>query len=238
MLSDNPVFRCGAAGVTALIALVYAGGAAAGMFTTAATLSDFNIDWSEDTVIYVTPSLDQVRLRVDDADNKVLLTSVDDANAKIDDKDGDWSGSLTLMGERGVKGPTSYDGSYTTFGALQEFRSVGEGVEMTLDAMESTGGDPAGDSGFPSWLGFLLSGPTTGVHANDLRVYGVYVYVAGLTEEYWARLLQSDNRSSFLEPTSALNVASGDNRAEMPTPATPMLLLAGMIGWRIMRRRV
>lgn len=238
MLSDNPVFRCGAAGVTALIALVYAGGAAAGMFTTAATLSDFNIDWSEDTVIYVTPSLDQVKLRVDDADNKVVLTSVDGASAKTEGKNGGWSGSLTLMGERGVRGAKSYDGSYTTFGALQEFQSVGEGVEMTLDAMESTGGDPAGDSGFPSWLGFLLSGPTTGVHANDLRVYGVYVYVAGLNEEHWARLLQSDKTGNLLDLARAAPVAGGDNRAEMPTPATPLLLLAGMIGWRIMRRRV
>jgi hypothetical protein len=238
MVSNNPVIRCGAAGVVAVIALVFAGGAAAGMFTTAATLSDFNIDWSEDTVIYVTPSLDQVVFEINEADNQVVLTSVDGAAAEVDRQRGGWAGTLKHRGEAGSTGPNSYDGNYTTFGALQEFQSVGEGVEMTLDAMEPAGGDRLGASGYPSWLGFLLSGPSTGAHANDLRVYGVYVHVAGLTEDYWARLLQSDSAGSFLEVRSSAMAAGGENRAEMPTPATPLLLLAGMVGWRMMRHRV
>jgi hypothetical protein len=233
MFSNYPVFRCGAAGVVALLALVYAGGAAAGMFTTANSLADFNIDWSEDRVIYASPSLDQVALEIRETDNKVVLTSVDAAPVQTWTDGGGWHGQVTLAA---AGGQGTGDGSYLAFGALQEFGTTGEGVEMTLDAMESAGGDATGVAGYPSWLGFLLTGPSTGAYANDLRAYGVYVHVAGLTEEYWARLLESGSVTNLLEAPGA-RLASAEYGAEMPTPATPLLLLAGVVGWRMMRRR-
>jgi hypothetical protein len=236
MMIHDPVFRYGAAGVAALAALVCAGGAAAGMFTTADSIADFNIDWAEDKIIYAAPRLDQVELRISGIDNTVVLASVDRAVAKLwsEDSDTDWTARLTLSGARAGSQPTAYKGSYTTFGTLQEFDSTLDGVEMTLNAMESAGGDPT-PAGHPTWLGFLLSGPSTGSDANDLLAYGVYVYVAGLTEEYWSELQQSGSIPNL--PEFATTQARTANDAEMPTPATPLLLLAGMVGWRILHRR-
>jgi hypothetical protein len=177
-----------------------------------------------------------VEFEIAPTDNTVILTAVEGAEAQAGLAPYGWHGTLTLRGEQVNKGLSSADGGYVAFGTLQEFDTVGEGIEMTLNAMESAGGGPSGAGGYPSWLGFLLTGPSTGANGNDLRSYGVYVHVAGLTEEYWATLLES-NPGGSLMASSAAAVAGAEYDAAMPTPATPLLLLAGMVGWRLMRLR-
>jgi hypothetical protein len=235
MMIHDPVFRCGAAGLAALLALVCAGGATAGMFTTASAMPNFNIDLDENRVIYDGPALEDVQLVINESNNQVVLTSADSAAVKIwgEGSDGNWAAKVTLKGAPGANGPNSYDGSYVTFGTLQEFQSTSEAVDMTLSALGYASA-PSSSAAHPNWIGLLLSGPSTGSQANNLLAYGLYVYFAGLNEEHGAQRHQRGSRSNL--PDSDISTVASVS-PEVPTPATPLLLMAGMIGWRIMRRR-
>ncbi|MCG6940768.1 MAG: hypothetical protein LJE69_05910, partial [Thiohalocapsa sp.] len=64
--------------VLACVALFGAGGAAAEIFTTSASVQDFRFD-ELDHVLYTNPSLDQVSMELS-ADNRVVITSIDGAD--------------------------------------------------------------------------------------------------------------------------------------------------------------
>jgi hypothetical protein len=236
MLSNQPVLRRGAAGISAFLALIYAGSAAAGIFSTDKMLGDFNVDRDNDRIIYSHPSLDRVELRTSATDNRLTVVAVKRGEPEDAEPSRGWGGSkLRLSTDRGAGWPKSY---VQTFGVLQEFDSVGDGVKVTLEAMESDGENPTHPNGHPMGLGFLLAGPGTDAHTTRLRKYGLYGHPHGVREEEWAARMQTGASSIVnMESDPTTQVAGAPSSGEMPAPATSVLLLAGLLGWRAVRGR-
>lgn len=222
MLTKEPVLRRSAAAVLALFALVGAGNAAAKIFTTSASVQDFRFD-EQDLVLYTNPSLDQVSLELT-PNNEVVLTSVRHAAVSLT-RGGDVVGSLNLGGA-GRGGNQGWD--YMMFGSLppSEQSSTGKLVRGSLEAMQSA---REGDS-----LSFLfVDSPATGLRGAQYLSIGIFAHVAGLDVEQWIR--QHDSAASFMN--LAAEPSAPNPAQQIPTPTTPLLLLAGLLGLRYVRRR-
>jgi hypothetical protein len=225
MLMKEPVLRRSAAVVLALVALVGAGNATAKIFTTSATVQDFRFD-PQGLVLYTNPSLDQVSLELT-PDNQVVINSMRQAEFSLS-RGGNVVGSLNL-GRADRDGKRSWD--YMIFGSLppSDESSTGKLVRGSLDAMQSA---PEGDS-----LSFLfVDGPTTGMLGGQYASIGIFAHVAGLDVEEWTRTAALERGSIMnllaAEPANAPNPAQ-----QVPLPTTPLLLLAGLLGLRYVRRR-
>ncbi len=226
MFGKRPVFSCGAAVVLACFALFGAGSASAKIFRTSASVQDFRFDGLGD-VLYSNPSLDQVSMTLSE-DNQVVLTAVGNAAVSTDPEGVDRVGKLQLtLDEDGGRSQPRY---YLQFGSLldQSSASTGYLVNGVMDAMES-GRDQEGG------LMFLFAGEVTGVRGTEYQRYGLYSDVAGVDDVQW--ISQHDASASALN--LVVRVASEPDLASpaAPIPATSVLLLAGLIGLRLARRR-
>jgi hypothetical protein len=226
-LMKEAMFRRSPAAISALLALaalVGAGSANALVFTTSASVQDFRFD-AQDLVLYTNPSLDQIKLELT-PNNEVILTSIEGAGFSRTEG-GEVVGTLNLGGS---KSGTDFRGKYTIFGSLtpSEQASTLERMEGTLDAMQSA---PHGQS-----LAFLfVDGPATGILGTQYQSVGIYTHVAGLDVEDWLRQssLITGSSARLMEPTASGQGLAGASNVSIP--ATPLLLLAGLLGLRALR---
>jgi hypothetical protein len=227
-LTKETMLRRSPAAISALLALaglVVAGSANALVFTTSASVQDFRFD-AQDLVLYTNPSLDQIKLELT-PNNEVILTSIEGAGFSRTEG-GTVLGTLNLGGS---KSGEDFRGKYTIFGSLtpSEQASTLERMEGTLDAMQSA---PHGQS-----LAFLfVDGPATGSLGAEYHSIGIYAQIAGLDVEDSARQasLMRGSIIPLTEPASAQGLARA---SAISIPATPLLLLAGLLGLRLARRR-
>lgn len=211
--------------VLACVALFGAGGAAAEIFTTSASVQDFRFD-ELDHVLYTNPSLDQVSMELS-ADNRVVITSIDGADVSTDPGGNDVVGKLQLTGTRVGDG---YRGEYYLhFGTMIDTETASTSYLMNgaLDAMES-GTDDDG-------LKFLFSGPTTGAKGTEYQRFGLFAEVAGIGVEDW--LNQYDASASTMNLVASADTDPDFSSPAAPIPATPLLLLTGLFGLRFARGR-
>ena len=227
MFRKRPVWSCSAARVVVCAALLGAGDAAANMFSTSDSLRDFVFNNLGD-VVYSNPALDQVSLELS-ANNEVLITSVNNADLSTDPNGGDVVGKLKLTRDEDEDGDRA---EYYLFGSLPDpdKESTGYLVTGTMDAMQS-GSENQG-------LSYLFSGRVTAIEGVKYQQFGLFAEPFAIDEVLWAT--QYDPSASalnlYLKVTSA-NDLSDTAGSEMPVPATPFLLLAGLIGLRLARRR-
>jgi hypothetical protein len=228
MFDHQPALRRGAAAVLTCAALLGAGTASAKIFTTSASVQDFRFD--QDRVLYTTPSLDQVSWELTES-NQIVMTSIDEAELRTGlGNDGEVVGTLNLGGGMG---PDGYQGQYeyTMFGSLPpaEQTSIVELVSGALDAMQSAPNEQS--------LAFLFSGgPATGSAGTLYQSVGIFAVVYGISDMDWLAQYVRGGGQSPLAFTTA-SVDGPDNLPAAPLPATPLLLLAGLLGLRLAQRR-
>jgi hypothetical protein len=227
MFKTDPVTRLGAAAVFACVALVGPGDADAKIFSTGDSVQDFR--FHQGRVLYTNPSLDQVTLELT-PDNRVVLTSIDVEGAALrsaPDGRGNIVGTLDLRG--GVGNDGSFAGNFMIFGSRPSDNqsSTRALVSGTFDAMQADDDDQS--------LGFLFGNAlATGQMGTQLRDIGIYALVAGLSEQEWIE--RYSDQSGLQGLMSASNEDPASPQA-VPLPATPLLLLAGLVGLGFLRHR-
>jgi hypothetical protein len=223
MLGKNLRLSRGVVMLLACIALTGAGNGVAKTMPT--TLPDFSFTDAGE-VVYSPPSLDKITVRVDD--NEVVITPTTDEDLYNKPIDSGGTGSLNLGAD--LNG-NSRDGLYLIFGARQptEGTSTVEVVEGTLDAFKSNvDKDP---------LLYIFSGvAATGAEGVQYQSVGIFAWVAGLDDESWIR--QHDAaQGSYTQLLSGGTLSEPTDRNETPIPATPFLILSGLLGLGWLRRR-
>jgi hypothetical protein len=223
MLGKNLRLSRGVVMLLACIALTGAGNGVAKTMPT--TLPDFSFTDAGE-VVYSPPSLDKITVRVDD--NEVVITPTTDEDLYNKPIDSGGTGNLNLGSD--LNG-NSRDGLYLIFGARQptEGTSTVEVVEGTLDAFKSNvDKDP---------LLYIFSGvAATGAEGVQYQSVGIFAWVAGLDDESWIR--QHDAaQGSYTQLLSGGPLSEPTDRNETPIPATPFLILSGLLGLGWLRRR-
>jgi hypothetical protein len=223
MLGKNLRLSRGVVMLLACIALTGAGNGVAKTMPT--TLPDFSFTDAGE-VVYSPPSLDKITVRVDDNEVVITPTTDEDLYNKLIDSGG--TGNLNLGSD--LNG-NSRDGLYLIFGARQptEGTSTVEVVEGTLDAFKSNvDKDP---------LLYIFSGvAATGAEGVQYQSVGIFAWVAGLDDESWIR--QHDAaQGSYTQLLSGGPLSEPPDRNETPIPATPFLILSGLLGLGWLRRR-
>jgi hypothetical protein len=215
--------------MVAYAALFGAGSASAGMFATPEGLPDVSVD--DDQVVYTTPNLNDISLQIT-ASNKLVLMSARNGGVRSNDR---WRERLNLGGSRRGGGRSGnflgHERSYVTFGGLQPAASLSatENVSASLLAMASGENDKGS-------LYFLLRGRTTTAREGLLnQSNGLYDELPGLPPERSARMM-AEHRGASSNLPAGPPVDSSDPSSEMPVPGSAMLLVAGILGWRLIHR--
>jgi hypothetical protein len=214
----------GSAAIVAILALVCAGNASANMFSASESMSDFR--FRNGRVVYTDPDLRDAKLEF--ADNGVILSSTE-AGIEGGNRPGEVIGRLNLGGKGARNG--NFPGQYTSFGSRQSASesSTTRLIEDTLDTVQPDGAEQS--------LGFLtMNTLTTGDLGTKLLSEGMYATVAGLTEQE-AMMQRKLGKAAF--PVNAPDDPDGvsSSASAVPIPATPLLLLAALVGLRFSRPR-
>jgi len=238
MLDGKPGLTRGAAVPLALVGLIGAGVASAKPFTTSDSVKDFRMD--QDKILYTTPSLDQVLWQLTEDQGSWQLTErnqvviIEQAEVRTgSSKDSDIAGTPSLKISLWDKG---YRGRYMIFGSRDSGDSESTSRLMTgaLEAMQSAGDEAS--------LAFMFTGrPTTGSDGITYQSIGIYASVYGISDQDF---LAHYNRQPLSIPLGAPSSrgrmdreATNASAGETPLPATPLLVIAGLVGLGILRRR-
>ncbi|WP_462328271.1 hypothetical protein [Thiohalocapsa halophila] len=229
MLDDKPGLKWGATVLGVLVALFGAGVATAKPFTTSDSVKDFRMDQGK--ILYTTPSLDQVSWQLTERNQVVMIEQAELRTGLSSNSD--VAGSLNLKISRGDKGSR---GRYMIFGSRDsgDRESTSRLMTGALEAMQSASDEES--------LAFMFTGrPTTGSDGITYQSIGIYASVYGISDQDFLPHYNSQPLSIPLgaqRPTGrrdrqAANAPAG----EAPLPATPLLVIAGLVGLGILRRR-
>lgn len=224
MLDDKPGLTRGAAVLLAFVALIGAGVASAKPFTTSDSVKDFRVD--QDKILYTTPSLDQVTWDLTERNQVVIIEKAELRTGPS--QDSDIAGTLNLKISLWDKGSR---GRYMIFGSRDsgDSESTTRLMSGTLEAMQSASDEES--------LAFMFTGrPTTGSDGIAYQSIGIYASVYGMKDRDFLRHINRQSLSST-GPTQASASGLSGSSGEMPLPATPLLIIAGLVGLGILRRR-
>jgi hypothetical protein len=230
MGSQLSSFRYVAAALLGLVAATLAQQAGALMFATEDAIADFTFE--DEDVVYTTPSLGEARLVLTDG-NAVRLTLRDaDGTETAFDPESGFSASLNLGVELSDSGVSK--GDFMIFGSIPrpDDSGVVELMSGTLDAMQVDSDDES--------LAFLFAGKAiTGSLAVQFQSVGIYAHVAGIDAVDWVgQYGQGSIMNLALNDIDAATSPALDASPAAPVPATAGLLLAGLLGLRLTRRRL
>jgi len=229
MDSHNLSLRQSAASLLFLLAVAGAGPVAAGMFATEAAVSNFT--FVDGNVEYSTPPIGEVAVALSPDNAVVLKVRNADGSRSVFDPESGFTAKLNL-GAKMTSG-TAGVGSLLIFGSIPSAQDSDSDELMsgTLDAMQ--GDEDAGS------LAFLVPDqPTTGTLAQQYQSIGIYAHPAGSDPVDWAR--QSTARLGSILDTPGANLGLTQEpspTAAIPTPATALLILAGVFGLAYRQRR-
>ncbi|MBK1630983.1 hypothetical protein CKO31_09570 [Thiohalocapsa halophila] len=227
MLDDKPGLKWSATVLVVLVALFGAGVATAKPFTTSDSVKDFRMDQGK--ILYTTPSLDQVSWQLTERNQVVMIEQAELRTGLSSDSA--VAGSLNLKISRGDKGSR---GRYMIFGSRDSGDSESTSRLMTgaLEAMQSASDEES--------LAFMFTGrPTTGSDGITYQSIGIYASVYGINEQDFLAHYNSQPLSIPLGAQSSRmdRQAANAPAGEAPLPATPLLVIAGLVGLGILRRR-
>jgi hypothetical protein len=212
----------------AVLAAACAGEAFAGMFATEAAVGDFTFERGQ--VVYTLPSVAELQRGL--ASDSVLGPSAVGGSSSTD---------LARFNPRLRVGPSPDDsqrpgaGGVMTFGSIPpaEDSDTLELMKGVLDSMQIDGGDDS--------LAFLVpDSSATGALANEFRSFGLYSVVSGLDVVDWLGQHSSAGSVSDLTFSQLEREAAGQGAggtSAIPSPATPLLMLAGLLSLRFLGRR-
>jgi hypothetical protein len=229
MFATDLALKHAVTGVIALLTLVGAAGASAKMLT--AKVDDFRFDGKERTVQYTNPSLDLVV--------PMLATEDRVGSAPVDEgENGSVAGESRLRDivdrlDLDVRSePWRNDAAYLRFGTLPSLKddSTASLTTLTVGAMQATANDLS--------LAFMVADrPAVGNLAKKILSARIYTEYAGIPLEDSVRLTGGEGLigGELAPPQAGAGGAAGGTA--VPIPATPALLLAGLIGLGFVCRR-
>ncbi len=206
--------------IGAVLALAFVGTADARLLS--ASVYDFS--FQQGRVVYTTPSLDKASMEVT-AENRIMLVEGERRGHRVNARNRrvDILRQLQLgLGPANPSGET--EGSFLLFGTLTdgEMASTTELVAQSQDAVQAS-----------ESMGYLMTGlGVTDGEALALQGVGVCECVAGMDCDQWIeQCTKMGSAPAGIRPT-VLNTANA-----IPTPATALLVFAGLLGLRYLSGR-